>query len=325
MDFQDYYKTLSVAPDADSKTIKTAYRKLARKYHPDVSEHHEAEEKFKQISEAYEVLKDPQKRAQYDELREYGAQPQGSSGGQQYSQQAHNQGDFSDFFSSIFGGGHQSGPGAQGFSQQDFSQQGFSDQGFSNKGFGGKGQDIETDMPIFLEDTLALTSKPISYSLPHRDAQGRVSQINKTLNVKIPAGVAEGQRIRLKGQGGQGLGDAPPGDLYLRIRLVPHPLFDVEAHNLIVTVPLAPWEAALGTSLELPTLSGKIKLRIPANSQTGQRLRIKGKGLVRKDGHGDLYAVLKVVMPDSVSEESKQHWQQLADASAFDPRMEWSK
>ena len=325
MDFQDYYKTLSVAPDADSKTIKTAYRKLARKYHPDVSEHHEAEEKFKQISEAYEVLKDPQKRAQYDELREYGAQPQGSSGGQQYSQQAHNQGDFSDFFSSIFGGGHQSGPGAQGFSQQDFSQQGFSDQGFSNKGFGGKGQDIETDMPIFLEDTLALTSKPISYSLPHRDAQGRVSQVNKTLNVKIPAGVAEGERIRLKGQGGQGLGDAPPGDLYLRIRLVPHPLFDVEAHNLIVTVPLAPWEAALGTSLELPTLSGKIKLRIPANSQTGQRLRIKGKGLVRKDGHGDLYAVLKVVMPDSVSDESKQHWQQLADASAFDPRMEWSK
>ena len=325
MDFQDYYKTLSVAPDADSKTIKTAYRKLARKYHPDVSEHHEAEEKFKQISEAYEVLKDPQKRAQYDELREYGAQPQGSSGGQQYSQQAHNQGDFSDFFSSIFGGGHQSGPGAQGFSQQDFSQQGFSDQGFSNKGFGGKGQDIETDMPIFLEDTLALTSKPISYSLPHRDAQGRVSQVNKTLNVKIPAGVAEGERIRLKGQGGQGLGDAPPGDLYLRIRLVPHPLFDVEAHNLIITVPLAPWEAALGASLELPTLSGKIKLRIPANSQTGQRLRIKGKGLVRKDGHGDLYAVLKVVMPDSVSEESKQHWQQLADATAFDPRMEWRK
>ena len=315
MDFQDYYKILSVAPDADSKTIKTAYRKLARKYHPDVSEHNEAEEKFKQISEAYEVLKDPQKRAQYDELREYGAQPQGSSGGQQYSQQTHSQGDFSDFFSSIFGGAHQSGPGAQ-----DFSQQGFSDQGF-----GGKGQDIETDMPIFLEDTLTATSKPISYSLPHRDAQGRVSHVNKTLNVKIPAGVAEGERIRLKGQGGQGLGDAPSGDLYLRIRLVPHPLFDVEAHNLILTVPLAPWEAALGTSVEAPTLSGKIKLTIPANSQSGQRLRIKGKGLVRKKGHGDLYAVLKVVMPESVSEESKQHWQQLADAAVFDPRMEWRK
>ncbi len=327
MDFQDYYKILSVAPDADSKTIKTAYRKLARKYHPDVSEHHEAEEKFKQVSEAYEVLKDPQKRAQYDELREYGAQPQGASGGQQYSQQTQNQGDFSDFFSSIFGGAHQSGQeaGAQGFSRQGFSDQGFSNKGFSNKGFGAKGQDIETDMPIFLEDTLTATSKPISYSLPHRDAQGRVSHVNKTLNVKIPAGVAEGERIRLKGQGGQGLGDAPSGDLYLRIRLVPHPLFDVEAHNLILTVPLAPWEAALGTSLEAPTLSGKIKLTIPANSQTGQRLRIKGKGLVRKQGHGDLYAVLKVVMPESVSEESKQHWQQLADAAVFDPRTEWRK
>ena len=312
MDFQDYYKILSVAPDADSKTIKTAYRKLARKYHPDVSEHHEAEEKFKQISEAYEVLKDPQKPAQYDELREHGPQSQSSSGGQQYSQSSFDQGEFSDFFSSIFGGAHQSGQraGAQGFSEQSFAR---------------KGQDIETDMPIFLEDTLTTTSKPISYSLPHRDAQGRVSHINKTLNVKIPAGVADGERIRLKGQGGQGLGDAPSGDLYLRIRLVPHPLFDVEAHNLILTVPLAPWEAALGTSLEAPTLSGKIKLTIPANSQTGQRLRIKGKGLVRKQGHGDLYAVLKVVMPESVSEESKQHWQQLADAAVFDPRTEWRK
>jgi curved DNA-binding protein len=319
MDFQDYYKILSVAPDADSKTIKTAYRKLARKYHPDVSEHHEAEEKFKEIAEAYEVLKDSKKRAQYDELREYGAQGYGQQqnqsqdgSGQQYSQSSFDQGDFSDFFSSIFGGAHQPGQGAGAH-------------GFSTQGAARKGQDIETDMPIFLEDTLATTSKPISYSLPHRDAQGRVSQVTKTLNVKIPAGIVDGERIRLKGQGGQGLGDAPPGDLYLRIRLVPHPLFDVEAHNLIITVPLAPWEAALGTSLELPTLSGKIKLRIPANSQTGQRLRIKGKGLVRKDGHGDLYAVLKVVMPDSVSEESKQHWQQLADATAFDPRMEWRK
>ncbi len=314
MDFQDYYKILSVAPDADSKTIKTAYRKLARKYHPDVSEHHEAEEKFKQISEAYEVLKDPQKRAQYDELREYGGQPQDRPG-QQNSQSSYDQGDFSDFFSSIFGGAYQPGQGA--------GAHGFSQQGFSSQGAARKGQDIETDMPIFLEDTLATSSKAISYSLPHRDTQGKVSHINKTLNVKIPAGVADGERIRLKGQGSQGLGDTPPGDLYLRIRLVPHPLFDVEAHNLILTVPLAPWEAALGTSLEAPTLSGKIKLTIPANSQSGQRLRIKGKGLVHKQGHGDLYAVLKVVMPGSVSEESKQHWQQLADAAAFDPRMEW--
>ena len=154
--------------DADSETIKTAYRKLARKYHPDVSEHHEAEEKFKQVSEAYEVLKDPQKRAQYDELREYGAQPQGASGGQQYSQQTQNQGDFSDFFSSIFGGALSRArkQGAEGFSRQGFSDQGLSNKGYSNKGFGAKGQDIETDMPIFLEDTLTATSKRISYSLP---------------------------------------------------------------------------------------------------------------------------------------------------------------
>ena len=312
MDFQDYYKTLSVAPDADSKTIKTAYRKLARKYHPDVSAHSEAEERFKQISEAYEVLKDPQKRAQYDELREYGTQPQGGSE-QHYSQSSSNQGDFSDFFSSIFG---DAGRAARG---------GFSQQGFSQDGFANKGQDIETDMPIFLEDTLTNTSKTISYSLPHHRAQGGVKNINKILKVKIPAGVADGERIRLKGQGGQGIGSAPCGDLYLRIRMVPHPLFDVEAHNLIITVPLAPWEAALGTSLEVPTLSGKIKLTIPANSQTGQRLRITGKGLVRKDGRGDLYALLKVVMPASVSEETKKHWQQLAASAAFDPRMEWRK
>lgn len=317
MDFQDYYKILSVAPDADSKTIKTAYRKLARKYHPDVSAQSEAEEKFKQISEAYDVLKDPQKRAQYDELREYGAQSHDGSR-RQYSQSSSKQNDFSDFFSSIFGDPRRAGHGG-------FSREGFSHKGFSQDGFANKGQDIETDLPIFLEDTLTNTSTTISYSLPQRHARGGVRNINKTLNVKIPAGVADGERIRLKGQGGQGTGGAPRGDLYLRIRMVPHPLFDVEAHNLIITVPLAPWEAALGTSLEVPTLSGKIKLTIPANSQTGQRLRIKGKGLVRKDGRGDLYALLKVVMPASVSEETKKHWQKLAASAAFDPRMEWRK
>ncbi len=161
--------------------------------------------------------------------------------------------------------------------------------------------------------------------MPHREADGNIREINRTLNVKIPAGVANGERIRLKGQGGQGIGSAENGDLYLRIRLVPHPLFDVEAHNLIITVPLAPWEAALGTSIEVPTLRGKIKLTIPANSQTGQRLRIKGKGLVRKQGHGDLYAVLKVVMPSDTSREVKAQWQQLASSAAFDPRNEWSK
>jgi curved DNA-binding protein len=315
MEFKDYYKILAVALEADSKAIKTAYRKLARKYHPDVSEDHEAEEKFKEVNEAYQVLKDTTKRAEYDELREYAGQSQStggfqpppgwqSSGGRQDSSY---DGDFSDFFSSIFGGPRRGQTG--GFSQQDFN---------------GKGQDIETDLPIFLEDTLAHSTKTISYGLPHRDQQGRINKINKTLNVKIPAGVTDGERIRLKGQGEPGVGNAANGDLYLRIRLVPHPLFDVEAHNLVITVPLAPWEAALGAKIEVPTLSGKIKLSIPANSQTGQRMRIKGKGLVRKEGSGDLYAVLKVVMPTVINDDIRQYWQTLASEADFDPREEWS-
>lgn len=315
MEFVDYYKILSVAEDADSKAIKTAYRKLARKYHPDVSEHKEAEEKFKQVTEAYEVLKDPEKRAQYDEYRKYGSGTSSRGDGRYSSREF--EGDFSgfsDFFSSVFGGaGPRAGQQGQGYgftSQQAFNQ---------------RGQDIETDMPIFLEDTLADATKTISYQLPHREADGHISEINRTLNVKIPAGVVNGERIRLKGQGGQGIGGAANGDLYLRIRMVPHPLFDVEAHNLVITVPLAPWEAALGGHIEVPTLTGKIKLTIPANSQTGQRMRVKGKGLVRKQGHGDLYAVLKVVMPNTTDDQIKEQWQQLAKRAAFDPRKEWRK
>jgi curved DNA-binding protein len=320
MDFQDYYKILSVTPDADSETIKTAYRKLARKYHPDVSRQHEAEEKFKQIAEAYEVLKDPNKRAQYDQLRGSGAQgyrQRQAEGGtvKQYSQSSFGQGRFSAFFSSIFGGSHRPA--------QSVGTHGSSQQFFSTQNFARKGQDIETVLQIFLQDTLTPTSKRISYSFPHSDGWGRASKVTKTLNVKIPAGVVDGERIRLKGQGAQGLGDAPPGDLYLRIHLVSHSLFEIEAQDLIIIVPLAPWEAALGTRLELPTLSGKVKLRIPSNSQTGQRLRIKGKGLAHKDGQGDLYAVLKVVIPDSGSEEIRQYWQQQAGADASGPRMEW--
>lgn len=189
--------------------------------------------------------------------------------------------------------------------------------------FNRKGQDIETDMPIFLEDTLSDDSKTISYSLPHYDDDGRVSEIKKTLNVKIPAGVGDGERIRLKGQGTPGIGDSPSGDLYLRIRLVPHPLFDVEGHDLTITVPIAPWEAALGVKIIVPTLSTKVQVSIPGGSQTGQRFRIKGKGLVHKRGIGDLYAVLKVVMPTTVDDKLKQQWEQLAKTASFDPRAQW--
>jgi curved DNA-binding protein len=317
MDFKDYYQILGVDTAADKKAIKTAYRKLARKYHPDVSDHNNAEDKFKEVTEAYEVLKDPEKRAEYDELRQYGSHGQGftpppgwqstrPNAGQGSSQY---QGNFSDFFSSIFG--EEAGGAPHGFS--------------SSEGFAGRGQDIETDLPIFLEDTLSDESKTLSYNLPHYSDDGRVTSVKKTLNVKIPAGVTDGERIRLKGQGGQGMGDGPSGDLYLRIRLVPHPLFDVEGHNLLITVPVAPWEAALGAKITVPTLSGKVQISIPADSQSGQKFRLKGKGLVHKQGAGDLFAVLNVVMPDTTNDDIKQHWEQLAKLSAFDPRAQWGE
>ena len=311
MEFKDYYKILDVDPKADSKAIKVAYRKLARKYHPDVSDHHDAEAQFKEVTEAYEVLKDAAKRAEYDEIRQYAGRPQGSrpppgSAGDHGG--GHNQRDFEDFFSSIFGEGR--GPQAGGSGgRQPFSQ---------------RGQDIETELPIFLEDTLSEVTKEISYHLPYYDNEGRVTEVNKNLKVKIPPGVADGGRIRLKGQGGLGIGEGASGDLYIRIRLVPHPLFDVEGHNLIITLPIAPWEAALGAKVTVPTLSGKIQLTIPANSQSGQRLRIKGKGLPGKQMQGDLYAVLKVVMPSS-NETIKDQWQQLSELAPFDPRAEWSE
>jgi curved DNA-binding protein len=323
MDFKDYYKILGVEADADAKAIKVAYRKLARKYHPDVSEQKDAEDRFKEVTEAYEVLGDAKKRAEYDELRQYGAQHgqsfqpppgwRGARGGAEhgfaFGEGGQYGGDFSEFFESIFGGSR-SGRRSQ------------TDAG----GFGGRGQDVELEMPIFLEDTIAEESKQIAYQLPHYDADGRRQEdVKKTLNVKIPKGVVDGQRIRLKGQGAPGIGDNPAGDLYIRIRLVPHPLFDVEGHNLTITVPLAPWEAALGAKLTLPTLHGKISLTIPANSQSGKRLRIKGKGLPGKAGQGDLYAVLNVVMPEAVTEASKAHWQALAAANRDNVRAEWSK
>ncbi|MFT6285621.1 MAG: curved DNA-binding protein [Halieaceae bacterium] len=318
MEFKDYYKTLGVDSEADNKAIKTAYRKLARKYHPDVSDHHDAESQFKEVAEAYEVLKDSAKRAEYDQICQYGGaqqdfhpppgwQPSDSAGGDGGS---HYQEDFSDFFSSVFG--------AAGRAQAG----GFDGRQSSNR----RGQDVETELPIFLEDTLSEYAKKISYNLPCYDEVGRVTEVHKTLNVKIPSGVADGDRIRLKGQGSAGLGDSSTsGDLYLRIRLVPHPLFDVEGCNLIITLPIAPWEAALGGKVTLPTLTGKIQLTVPANSQSGQRLRVKGKGLLSKQLRGDLYAVLKVVMPTSSNDAVKGQWQQLAELSPFDPRAEWSE
>ncbi|WP_417222971.1 DnaJ C-terminal domain-containing protein [Amphritea sp.] len=310
MEFKDYYALLGVEPDADAKTIKTAYRKLARQYHPDVNPEPGAEDKFKEVAEAYEVLKNAERRAEYDELRRYGGQrEQGYEPprGQRGPSSSDFEGDFADFFSSAFGN---RGGGFQGYS--DFQQT------------AARGQDVEVEMPVFLEDIIADVKKPIEYRMP-AFVDGRVTEVKKSLKVKIPKGVADGARIRLKGQGAPGQGDAPSGDLYIHIRIVPHPIFDVEGHNLLITVPIAPWEAALGAKVNLPTLTGKISLTVPPNSQAGKKMRIKGKGLPMKNGVGDLYVIFKIVIPEHTNEESKALWQKLSGLSAFDPRAEWEK
>ncbi len=315
MDFKDYYTILGVEPTADDKAIKAAYRKLARKYHPDVSKERDAEDKFKEANEAYEVLGSPEKRAEYDEIRKYGGQhgrpfqaPPGWQG-RGGADSGFEQGDFSDFFSSIFGarGGNPFGRGPQ-------------------QSAGRRGQDVELELAVFLEETLSKESKQVSFQVPQVNAQGqRTGFTTKTLNIKIPAGVIDGERIRLKGQGAPGIDGGANGDLYLTLRMAPHPLFDVEGHDLIITVPLAPWEAALGTKVAVPTLTGKINLTIRPDSQAGQRLRVKGMGLANKQGErGDLYAQLKVVMPSQSNADTRELWSKLADKAAFNPRTQWS-
>ncbi|HOY21707.1 MAG TPA: DnaJ C-terminal domain-containing protein [Cellvibrio sp.] len=326
MEFKDYYKILGVEPNADEKAIKTAYRKLARLYHPDVSKLPDAEEKFKALAEAYEVLHNTEKRAEYDELRlarSRGFDPRNNQPGAGFNSSAgfnSNAGfngadadqDFSDFFNSIFG------------SENARSHQSRNQQARHENPAAHRGRDLEMEWPVMLEDTLADTTKLVEFVIPHYDSQGQLHETKKSLNVKIPAGVNDGERIRLKGQGAPAQGVGTHGDLYLHIRLIPHPLFDLEGHNLILTLPLAPWEAALGAKITLPTLSGKISLTIAPNSQSGQRLRVRGKGLVTKNGIGDLFAVLKIVMPTTATEDAKKLWSQLAATASFDPRAEWS-
>lgn len=308
MEFKDYYAILGVKPSDDLKAIKTAYRRLARKYHPDVSTESDAEEQFKQVAEAYEVLKDDERRAEYDQLLQHRNDPNFGRQTQHGHGNAHSAEDFSDIFSSMFG-------------EHARAQQ------HRQRRQGMRGQDIEMEVAIFLEETQAEQTRTIRYSLPVYNAFGMVEQeIPKTLNVKIPAGVGDGERIRLKGQGAPGTDGGANGDLYLIIRIAPHPLFDIVGHNLEIVLPVTPWEAALGTKVPVPTLKDSILLTIPAGSQTGQRLRIKGKGLVGKKETGDLYAVIKVMMPPKPDEKSAALWQQLAEAQkTFDPRKEWSK
>lgn len=282
---KDYYAILGVKQNASEQDIKIAYRKLARKYHPDVSKEHKAEEKFKELQEAYAILKDPEKRAEYDNP----PQPQFNRHQYSYSDTGSEAANFnvnSDFFESLF-------RGARG---QDFSS---------------AGEDYHSKISISLEDAVAGTVKQIQIPTHSGSVQ--------TLKVTIPAGVRDGQHIRLSGQGGMGIGNGKKGDLYLKVHILKHHLFDVIGNDIYLTLPVTPWEAALGASIMVPTLSGRLDLKIPANSQAGQKLRIKGRGLPGTSP-GDQYIVIKIVIPPATTDSAKEMYREMAQKMAFNPR-----
>lgn len=311
-EYKDYYKIMGVARDASQDELKRVYRRLARKYHPDVSKESDAEARFKEVQEAYEVLKDPQKRAAYDQLGSNWRQgqdfrpPPDWGRNFEFSNSAFGgeEGGFSDFFSSLFGQ-RASGRARPG----------------GGRGFAMAGDDQVAAIEIDLEDAFRGGSQNIELSGPQLGEDGRVSVQPRTLKVTIPVGVIEGQRIRLAGQGSPGHGGGPAGDLYLEIRFRKHRLFQVDGRDVTLTLPVAPWEAALGATVPTPTLAGPVDLRIPPNAKAGQRMRLKGRGLPGSTP-GDQYVVLKIVLPPSDSERARALYEEMQRDLPFDPRAE---
>ncbi len=308
MEFKDYYKIMGVKPDARADEIKRAYRKLARKYHPDVSSEPDAETRFKEIGEANEVLKDPAKREQYDQLRQGGWRggeefrtPPGwdrggfetwtSTDGAEFG----GGGGFSDFFETLFGGSRRRGARAH------------------------KGADVRARVAIDIETAFSGGTRRITLEQPERVADGTIRHRRRSLDVRIPAGMTEGRQIRLAGKGDPGPGNAPAGDLYLEIHLQPHRLFEVDRKDIHLTLPIAPWEAALGATVAVPTLGGDVELNIPAGSSSGRRLRLKGRGLPARPP-GDQYVLLKIVTPKPENDEQRQLYQRMRETFRFDPR-----
>jgi len=311
MQYKDYYGILGVARDAKPDDIKKAYRLLARKFHPDVSKEPDAEERFKEAKEAYEVLKDPEKRSAYDQLgawrpgQEFRPPPD-------WEQQARDfrfgygtdAADFSDFFSALFGvrgRRNRAAPGGE---------------------FAIRGQDVEAAVRIALADALRGTQASLKIMLPEIDARGTITRAPREVKVRIPKGVTDGERLRVPGKGGRGMGGGPDGDLYLHITFERHPWFRTSGHDVYLEVPITSWEAALGAEVEIPTLEGRAKLKIPAGSRAGQKLRLSGKGLPLPAGrgHGDFYAVLQIATPPKLSERERELFQELAGTSRFNPR-----
>jgi len=315
MRYKDYYKVMGVSRDASQEDIKRAYRKLARKFHPDVSKEKDAEEKFKELQEAHEVLRDPQKRAAYDQLgpdwqagQDFRPPPDWGKGFEfSRGPSKDDLGGFSDFFAELFG------------SRSPFGNAGrMGGTGRAGRGFSAAGQDHVARVEIDLEDAYRGGSRTIELRSPEMSADGHVSVKPRTLRVSIPAGVTEGQQIRLAGQGSPGIGGGPPGDLLLEVNFRAHPLFKAEGRDVTLTLPVAPWEAALGENVSVPTLGGTVDMKLPANARAGQKLRLRGRGLPGSPP-GDQLVQLEIVLPPD-SPQARRLFEEMKRELPFDPR-----
>ncbi|MGB5396392.1 MAG: DnaJ C-terminal domain-containing protein [Gammaproteobacteria bacterium] len=311
MDFKDYYKIMGVEKDASQDEIKRAYKKLARKYHPDVSKEADAEARFKDVGEAYEARKDPEKRAAYDQLganwkagQDFHPPPDWDAGFE-FRGGGFTGGDaagYSDFFESLFGQGFRSAGSGRG-----------------HAAYQARGEDHHAKVLIDIEDAYSGATRSISLRAPELDAQGHVTTKQRTLNVKIPKGVKQGQRIRLSGQGSPGFGGGPAGDLYLEIEFNPHSIYRVDGHDVYLDLPLAPWEAALGASVKVPTPNGAVDLKIAPGTPGGRKLRLKARGIPGSPP-GDLYVVPQITLPAADTDAAKALYKEMADKLAYKPR-----
>lgn len=312
MEYKDYYDIMGIPKSATQDEIKRAYRKLARKYHPDVSKEKDAETKFKEVGEAYEVLKDPEKRAAYDQL---GSQwkagqdfhpPPGWDAGFEFRSGGDggpDLGGFSDFFESLYGRGFHTG-GRRSASGRSFRM---------------RGEDHHARVMVDLEDSYRGATRSITLQVSELDEAGRVVTRPRTLNVRIPKGIRKGQQIRLAGQGGAGHGGGETGDLYLEVDFNPKSHYSVEGADVYLDLPLAPWEAALGATVKVPTPAGAVDLKIPPGSQAGKKLRLKGRGIPARQP-GDLYVVLQIILPKVENEKQKRVFEEMKQQFSFRPR-----